>query len=623
MKKEVLFLMLVLMLVCGLNSFAGFKIPAPVDSEDAARHGNLVSVSNRVNGLAAAVEQNGRVHYPLEGPLDSLMTSLGAGPHTIFLGNGTYTLGDGSSYYFTKPNVTIIGKGTGSVLSGNIRFMINMATNCAFERLSLKPLVSTQDGFMMTGGTSANVVNFKMINVDIFDGADSAHCAEFTGNGLMLENVRTHALNGHRFVLKGVSNAVVKNCSSTSIGAGTACLLIKGSTLKGDCGNITVNGFSAHGLGNSLGTAVLIEAYDESKIDGVTVTDFNVECSPLNALVRVYGQNTGSLCTNIYVRGVRGLVATSAVSFGNSSASVNNGDVYAKVSDVTFNAADYGVYLVGCDVGSVEVSGLTGIVSGRAINRHPTAEGLVFSEYGSKLIINDRYAPRKTLTALTIAETAQELNILKAVDDLSSGLANANKRVSGLGSGGKFTFICNGYSFYTDNVFAGDPVFCTGTGGVYSLESWGTIAADNDEVSGSLIGDFYFVLDTTALLTGDFYPGKVLTTTGGESAGYSRGEIRVTVKGTSRHETVNCFVDSVSSVFHYRCLDGIVFKEISTVNTYATDLLHLKVWVNSDLNISVGVFGGVHNFNPTGSYWARLLAEISMFDDGVVTRGLE
>ena len=398
---------------------------------------------------------------------------------TLILSEGIFNAHDpayspaGKSHFLlNKTGLTIFGQGQPTAFDAR---MVFLATNNILQNLAFTN--SFHDDVLVFYGNATSTHHYSAFrDIWIYANTGSAHAVEFSGSGLLIENVHSFVPPGgigHPFVLKGVSNVVVRNCSSTG-GQVANGLLIKTSTDGGFSGknlvsDVLVDGF----LSDGPGTALRIAPDDnQSLIQNVTIRNFFARNVSLSGL---YMGATGSSLinnrmTNVVIDGITTLGPLTSgsiqifASYG--SFEVHNAYLSSVVSPVVLNATlPYPVYTL-----------KSVYLSNRRVD---------------DVTVWKRTSPDSSIGASTFS--------LAYLERLSLGLNATYVRTMFANTNALELTITwpSAYAVFTNNWIAGDPVWvASGTfGGVHRLKSWGQTWVTNTPVLHAGTGDYFAVVE--------------------------------------------------------------------------------------------------------------------------------
>lgn len=384
---------------------------------------------------------------------------------SIQLAPGTNDLGN-LVFSFTKAGVAVIGRGSSvSVLKANGFTWNSSAANCSIAGLTFTQGSEDSADLMISNCHQTNVMNTVFSDVRFESpSATTAHCFEITGTSLTLNNVHTKATAGHSFVLKGVKNVSLENCSSQ--GGGYNGLLVKASDQKGDCEQIKINGFKTD-------HRIYLEAFNsDTEIDGVSVR---------NAQINAPGEY--------------------AVLIGSEQAGLVNNNIKNVSFDAVSGEGESGVFIAWCNV----------------------AEGLVFKNFDMKItappfretnVLNGKDWQLENFHATDSADgyiynmnglsdsAANFENKYEAtVSTFSTGVKSSHVRGAKV-DGATLTLATKaGFHLHETYATAGTPIRVTaGTwAGFYKLTDWGMVSTANDPVTNAVIGDHWYEMTSDAL----------------------------------------------------------------------------------------------------------------------------
>ncbi|HMO51240.1 MAG TPA: hypothetical protein PKA21_08950 [Kiritimatiellia bacterium] len=376
-----------------------------------------------------------------------------------------------SVFRITKPDLTIQGQGRKTVIDAKWVFL---ATNNTLQSFTLTNSFNDDVLIFQSNATNANHQSVFR-DLSIYASTGSTHVVQFSGSGLVIENVHTYVPPSgvaHPFVLKGVSNVVVRNCSSTGNpnNAGVNGLLIKAAEDGGQrlVSDVLVDGFTINGAA----TGIRIAPDDSNTaIRNVRLRNVMAEGVPGAGLFvgATSGGYTNNVVTNLVVDGltVRGPASDSLHIYACSgSFALRNADFETTASPSVLNAGyEYPVY---------------SLFQVRLANRS-LADGIHLRRtYPDGPVSSARY---------NVIHTGL----------LSLGLNSTSVRTLFGNTNTQELTIAWPFAFAVGTNYwkAGDPVWvATGTyAGVHRLKSWNQTFVTNQPVTHAGTGDYFVVTE--------------------------------------------------------------------------------------------------------------------------------
>jgi len=518
-----------------------------------------------------------KTFYGLDGAAFTNAVASAAAGDGISIGPGGDDPGS-ITYEWPTSGISVIGAGPDqTTLKANKFSFANTVTNLTLHGMTFTQPTGTGEDLMFWSHHATNYNGSVLKDLNLIGASTSAdHCFEISGVDLYLENVASESSNGHAFVLKGVSNAVVVNCESS--GGNYDGLLIKASTLKGDVSGVVVRGFKAHAR------VYLNAANSDTTVENVSISD--VWFDSANGGVYLGDHSDGGSGNEIRDVAVDGL-----------SGNVTGTAFYPAYVDAFENVSLRNVSCRGTAVfSSASVSGITNLV---------IENSSVFGDDGREQrldYVGDKWFITKGGCSLPSISNGVISNKIRAAEVVSSNL---------------YVVSQSDYPLIASVLSVGDPVWITGGDlqGVYRLTDWGTVTTNDVPATGALVGDFYaeMTVDVTnqVVSVGDFdlRPGKAAYRLFTINPGHNYTFFG-SVAGLNTSTVTSSYPTQTAQKFRGRFLVGSsVLLETESDNWDGSYIAaHVHTFLYDD-SVYTGMFGGV---TPTTAWMSKSQAQCQM-----------
>lgn len=486
---------------------------------------------------------------------------------TILIPPGVFNVGAVGIYH---TNLQLIGSGVDStIISGRISFAKGF--QCLFSDLTITNNILNTDTFMCSGFWTDNTKSI-LRNLKIFASGGTVHAMQLTGDGWTIDNVESYGgTNAHTFVLKGVRNAIIRNCKS--IGGFYSGFLIKSDEALGMNSNIVVDGLS---IEEPNSTAIFLNSQVNTWMSGIRISN-----------VRVSKSSGAGSC--IYV--------------GDSASSATNNPITNTYIDNSYFFWPQGSTITANDFeGTVVVSRCTFVVQGpngpAIANNSDTSSKLNFADIQILSVSNGSKYYENFSTGVSFNRDVYKTSLnRKNSTSISSGSLSNYINSTYATNGLLYIGMTSSYEWKSTSLASNDPVWITTGGsaaGVLRLLEWGTSTNTGHPHVGAVSGCFYAVMSSVTnsgtFKIADAYPGKNYGVFYGSSAAYNRFTVQIRVS------TLDDLAKAGDVTYNANWQIGIGAPTDFNTHTYYTNQasyvpFYARTFAYSNV-VYIGVFGG-------------------------------